>query len=178
MPVALGTNGGINMRTIALTLALLLATTSAQADDKGNADLAATLKDADGMAKTFASCEGFFTFMADFSRNNGQPASADYLKTFANGSRTAALWLLSAKYQLDNPDLPGRRLGDFAQLIDGPAETERLRFAALAEVGDMEPIEEQSQLCKDMLAAFDPILQQFRQQFLGPDAAQPSSEGG
>lgn len=177
MPVALGTIRGIDMRTIVLSLALLLAS-SAHADDKANAELAAAMEDADGLAKTFASCEGFFTFMADFSRNNGQQASADYLKTFANGSRSAALWLLATKYQLDNPDAPARRLGDFGLLVDGPAETERLRFAALAEIGDMAPLEQQSELCKDMLAAFDPIMQQFRQRTLGPDAHRPPSEGG
>lgn len=160
------------MRRIVLVLALVLPG-SVCAQDSAESELKEILKSADQLANGFASCEGFFTFMSGFSRDQDKDAAAQYIKTFANGSRTAALWLLSSKYQADNPTLPPRKLGDFSQLVDGPAETERLRFAALAESGETALLEQQATQCHEMLAAFDPILQQFRQQMLGPGSPKP-----
>ena len=143
-------------------------TSAATETEESATQMADALQNAGQLASMFAGCEGFFTFMAEFSNSSGKPAGADYIRTFANGSRTAALWLLAAKYAADNPSKPPRRLGEFASLVEGPAEVERLRFTALAEAGDIEPIEQQSKLCTEALAAFDPILQQLRTQTLAP----------
>lgn len=135
--------------------------------------LADTLNGSEESATALARCKGYWTWLSDIARTTGQPASADYLKTFANGAQTTALWIHSIKFQVDHPDEPPRTLGSFQPLIDGPADVEKMRMAALFEAQDTQAINQTAELCRALAEASDPILQELRKNLLKPTPAEP-----
>lgn len=153
-------------RLVPLFLILAIAPTAMAEKPPIDPELAETIRETEGMPEMFARCMGYWQWFGQYLEANGQPASGEYVRTYANGAQTAALWLLAAQYQVENPDKPPRRLGEFGHHLEGPADLERLRMAALAETGDSEAIEQANAHCLEVAQASHPLLQSLRKEML------------
>lgn len=114
------------------------------------------------MAASLAGCAGFWTWLSESTRRGGKPAAADYIKTYANGAYSSALWLLAAQYALENQDGEPRTYGSFGGSIDGSMEIERLRLTALEESEDMAEIERRYVECEALTSVSEMILKDMR----------------
>lgn len=119
------------------------------------------------MTADYARCAGFWTWFSEWSIRSGKPASGAYIKTYANGAYTSALWLMSTHYFLENPGAPPRTYGSFGPAIDGLVETERLRLTALEEQADGQALLDRHGRCEAMTAGSEAIIQEMRKEAHG-----------
>jgi hypothetical protein len=159
------------MQIVAVALGVSLAFGGSQAvaaQSQTDPRPAEAVRDSEKIANELARCNGYWEWLADAAEQMGRPSGAELLKTYANGARVGALWILSTKYQVDNPNSPPLTLGAFANLVEGPAEIERIRLNALLEGNDQAALNAMGEYCRNLATAVDPILQLARKQILAP----------
>lgn len=152
------------LRVFLLTIGLALsACLPAWAQDLSKADKE-NLEGSGELAATFARCAGYWTWFSEFNKRDGKPAVADYIRMYANGAYTSALWVLASEYALENQGGEPRTYGSFGELIDGPMEVERLRMTALEELDDIDAIKQQHASCEALTEGSEEIIKLIRQE--------------
>lgn len=149
-----------------LGLGVLTATLLMWQPARADESLHEMVRESAGAATLLSRCQGYWTWVAALQDSTGKAATAEFLRGYANGAQIGALWLHAAKYQVDNPERPARPLGDFSFLVDGPAETEANRLAALLEHGDATALKEMGDLCTATLPMVENIANILRAQVI------------
>lgn len=153
-----------------LPLGLMLALVSFPAFAQSGVGTQDLLEDSEVATQVLSRCQGFWTWSADSMLAIGKPETSKFLQGYARGANIGALWLHATKFQSDHPSRQAKPLGDFKFLVEGPAEIESQRLAALQEMGDADEfkneLESMMELCQSTLPLVEQIGQMMRQQFV------------
>lgn len=120
------------------------------------------------LATDLSKCVGFYTFMSDFSKSQGDKAAAEHLHNMANGARTSAAYSLSLQYAADNPNKPPKKFMEFESFVNGRSEAIYTQLEANYEANQAEPIKELADRCSTLSVVQEEILNMIRKQIYLP----------
>jgi hypothetical protein len=147
---------------LCIALVVLFAVGSAKAQE---GDL--SQQDVDSMVDTYARCTALWEWTSGAMKEAGKEDTADYLHNMANGSRTAAQWILSSYNMLKFPEASPKKLGDWEPYLAPKIDGHLGHFKAMAELGAS--IKADLEMCTEMSAEQAKILEEMRKQYVPAD---------